>query len=110
MINVKENEDGSFTISWDPQDPQESIFNDYTEEDFTNLIQDYCNKIITEAESDSDKFKEKFATAGHLGIPFTGAKEYDIDQTAEEVEEDIETLRQFVREDEDDERLPRLFF
>lgn len=110
MIDVKENEDGSFTISWDSEDPYESIFNDWTEEDFTKAIEDHCRKVIAEAESDSDKFQEKFATAGHLGIPFTGAKEYDIEQTAEEVEKDIETARQFVRKDEEDERLPRLFF
>jgi len=102
MIDVKENEDGSFTISWDSEDPYESIFNNWTEEDFTKLIEDYCHKVIAAAESDPDKFQEKFATAGHLGIPFTGAKQYDIDQTAEEVNEDINTAQEFLRKDEDD--------
>ena len=43
MIEVTENDDKTFTISWDENDPQESIFNDFTEEDFINLIQDYLN-------------------------------------------------------------------
>ena len=38
MINVEEHEDGSFTISWDENDPQESIFNDWTKEDFINFF------------------------------------------------------------------------
>ena len=45
MIDVKENEDGTFTISWDENDPQESIFNDFKEEDFINLIQNYLNTL-----------------------------------------------------------------
>ena len=38
MINVEEHEDGSFTISWDENDPEESIFNDWTKEDFINFF------------------------------------------------------------------------
>jgi hypothetical protein len=38
MIKVTENEDKSLTISWDENDPQESIFNLYTEEDFVRVI------------------------------------------------------------------------
>ncbi|AOO07171.1 hypothetical protein Sn250709_027 [Synechococcus phage S-RIM2] len=38
MINVKDNSDGSFIIEWDENDPQESIFNDWTKEDFTEFF------------------------------------------------------------------------
>jgi hypothetical protein len=41
MINVKDHEDGSFTIEWDENDPEESIFNDWTKEDFINFFR-YC--------------------------------------------------------------------
>ena len=45
MINVEEHEDGSFTISWDENDPQESIFNNWTKQDFI----DYLNTRIQES-------------------------------------------------------------
>jgi hypothetical protein len=45
MIQVTENEDGSLTISWDENSPEESIFNDWTEEDFINAIDEYIQKL-----------------------------------------------------------------
>ena len=39
MIDVKDNGDGSFTIDWDENDPQESILNDWTKEDFIQFFQ-----------------------------------------------------------------------
>ena len=38
MINVTENGDGSFTIDWDENDPQESILNDWTKQDFIDFF------------------------------------------------------------------------
>jgi hypothetical protein len=38
MIEVHENEDGSFQIDWDPNDPVESIMNEWTEQDFISAI------------------------------------------------------------------------
>ena len=38
MINVKDNEDGSFTVEWDENDEDESFFNDWTKEDFTTFF------------------------------------------------------------------------
>jgi hypothetical protein len=46
MIDVKENEDGSFTISWDPNDAVESIFNTWTEQDFIDAIMKRCNEVM----------------------------------------------------------------
>ena len=48
MIEVKENDNGSFDISWDPKDPKESMLNEWTEQDFVNAIVDQCNKILDE--------------------------------------------------------------
>ena len=44
MINVTQNEDGSFEISWDENDPKESILNDYTQEDFQNIIRNFLEQ------------------------------------------------------------------
>jgi hypothetical protein len=38
MIEVNMEEDNSFTISWDENDPLEKILNDWKEEDFINCI------------------------------------------------------------------------
>jgi hypothetical protein len=40
MIEVTENPDGSFDIDWNENDPQESILNDWTEEDFIQAIKE----------------------------------------------------------------------
>ena len=45
MIQVTENEDGSFDISWDETSPTESILNTWTEEDFINAIDEYLQKL-----------------------------------------------------------------
>jgi len=38
MIDCTENEDGTFTISWDENDPVESLMNTWTEQDFIDII------------------------------------------------------------------------
>jgi hypothetical protein len=45
MIEVTENLDGSMTIDWDPNDPVESIMNDWTAEDFIQTLTQYLNKL-----------------------------------------------------------------
>lgn len=47
-IDVKEINENTFQISWDENDPLESILNTWTEEDFINCIRDCCNKILGE--------------------------------------------------------------
>ena len=44
MIDVTQNEDGSFNIDWDETDPKESILNTYTQEDFKALIKNYLDQ------------------------------------------------------------------
>ena len=58
MINVKDHEDGSFTIEWDENDPAESIFNDWTKEDFINFFR-YCAERENAKES-GEKSEEDY--------------------------------------------------
>lgn len=58
MINVKDHEDGSFTIEWDENDPAESIFNDWTKEDFINFFR-YCVERENAKES-GEKSEEDY--------------------------------------------------
>lgn len=97
MINVKQEEDGSFTISWDENDPQESILNTWTQEDFINAIQDKLQSL------------EELGVLDNATEAINQVTEYFIDQTPEEVNQDIQTLKDFIEEDEEDRR-PRLFF
>jgi len=46
MIDCIENEDGSLTISWDENDPKESLFNTWTEQDFIDCIMDKCKEVL----------------------------------------------------------------
>ena len=45
MISCVEESDGSLTISWDENDPVESILNTWTEQDFINAIMERCKSI-----------------------------------------------------------------
>ena len=58
MIDCKENEDGSFTISWDQNDPIESVLNDWTEADFIEVITNYAEEIIAAEKFSSKNSKE----------------------------------------------------
>ena len=54
MIDVKQNEDGSFDISWDENDPVESVLNTWTEQDFIDTIMNEINHLkvgLTDNES-----------------------------------------------------------
>jgi hypothetical protein len=46
MIEVTQHSNGSFNISWDPKDPNESHLNNLTEQDFVDLIQAKLESII----------------------------------------------------------------
>ena len=59
MINVTENGDGSFTIDWDENDPQESILNDWTKQDFIDFF-NYRLGLEKSQEEYVGKNAEKF--------------------------------------------------
>ena len=58
MIEVTQDDENRFTIYWDENDPTEKIFNNYTEEDFINLIQNYLNTLQKSGEVDINQVAE----------------------------------------------------
>jgi hypothetical protein len=91
-ISVTENTDGTFTIDWDQEDPKESLFNDWTEEDFTNAISAYLEELIAKSDDPDNE-------------------EFSIEEALEDIlDQQQENSSQVVRKDEEDERTPRLFF
>jgi len=50
-LQVKENEDGSFTMEWDCEDPMWSWLNTMTEEDITKIITDYAQKVLNNEQT-----------------------------------------------------------
>jgi len=58
MIEVTQDDENKFTIYWDENDPTEKVFNDYTEEDFINLIQNYLNTLQESGEVDINQVTE----------------------------------------------------
>ena len=95
-IRVTQNDDQTFTIDWDENDPQESILNHWTEEDFINAIENKLRSL------------EELGVVDNATDAINQVTHY-IEQTAEEVNQDIQTLKDFIEEDEEDRR-PRLFF
>jgi len=98
MIDVKQEDDGSLTIYWDENDPQERILNTWTEEDFINAIKNKLQSL------------EELGEVDNATEAVNQLTEYFIDQTQEEVQQDIDTAQKFVRKDEGDDCTPRLFF
>ena len=98
MIHVYQEDNDSITIYWDENDPKESILNTWTQEDFINAIQDKLNTLQELGEVDN-------ATEAVNQVT-----EYFVDQTEEEVNEDIANAQAFIRKDEEEYRTPRLFF
>ena len=119
MIDVTENQDGTFTISWDENDPTESIFNDFKEEDFINLIQDYLQSLEESGKVDINQVAEavnhindhieeeiintceetfgKDAYEDYIQASYE-VSPYYIDQSAEEVNQDINNAQEFIRD------------
>jgi hypothetical protein len=52
MIQVTENEDNSFTISWDETSPTESILNTWTEDDFIKVIMERVEELKNNERQD----------------------------------------------------------
>lgn len=51
-IKVTQDEENKFTISWDENDPKESILNGWTEQDFINAIEDFLQTFKEPGEAD----------------------------------------------------------
>ena len=99
-ISVTENTDGTFTIDWDHEDPKESRFNDWTEEEFINAISSYLEELIGQSD---DPDNEEFSLEEALEDILNQRQELVI-----EGEQGNENTSEVVIEG--DEKLPRLFF
>lgn len=49
-LAVYEEDDGSFTIEWDENDPVESVFNTWAEQDFIDAILEKAKEFLDEEE------------------------------------------------------------
>ena len=115
MIEVTQDGENQFTISWDENDPNEKMFNTWTEEDFINAIQDKLKSLeelgvldnATEAINQINDHIEDEIIATCEETFGEDCYEKDttlyefIDQTAEEVEQDINTLHDWYSVKED---------
>lgn len=52
-LQIKENEDGSFTMEWDPNDPKWVWLNDMTSEEIAKILSDYCDEILKSGDVNS---------------------------------------------------------
>ena len=126
MIEVTQQDDKTFTISWDENDPTESIFNDFKEEDFINLIQNYLNTLQESGEVDINQVTEAVNHINdHIEEEIIATCEetfgkdcyeeyiqasyevspYYIDQTAEDLSNDIQNAEDFLAKRDQGEQL-----
>jgi hypothetical protein len=61
--------------------------------------------VKNDASKETSNIQDSTLTEQELG-----KTEYHINQTPEEVQQDITNAQAFIRKDEEDERTPRLFF
>jgi len=62
-IKVTQENEKTFTIEWDANDPGESIFNSFTEQDFIDVLQYYCEQELSKleyTEGTSKKLRETY--------------------------------------------------
>ncbi len=58
MINVTQKSETEFIIEWDENDPGESIFNSFTEQDFIDLLVYYSKKELDKIKNSSSTEEE----------------------------------------------------
>jgi hypothetical protein len=58
MINVTQKSEREFIIEWDENDPGESIFNSFTEQDFIDVLMYYSKKELDKIENSSSTEEE----------------------------------------------------
>ena len=52
-LQVKSNDDGTFTLEWDPNDEKWSWLNTMTEDEISTIIKEYAQQVINDAEINS---------------------------------------------------------
>jgi hypothetical protein len=58
MIDVKENTDGTFTISWDEEGPEHEIFKQFKTEDFIKILKQYAKESERQSVQ-SDNYQQE---------------------------------------------------
>ena len=58
MINVTQKSENEFIIEWDENDPGESIFNSFTEQDFIDLLKYQAERHLKRLEDSSSTEEE----------------------------------------------------
>lgn len=53
-MRVTEEEDGIFVIEWDETHPVTSLFNGWTEEDFTTMLMNACERMLVKYDEEID--------------------------------------------------------
>lgn len=53
-MRVTEEEDGVLVIEWDETHPATSLFNGWTEEDFTTMLMDACERMLAKYGEEID--------------------------------------------------------
>lgn len=62
MIDVKENADGTLTISWDEEGPENEIFKHFKAEDFIKVLTDYAKETTGEPQQTNNHQQEYIET------------------------------------------------
>ena len=62
MIDVKENADGTLTISWDEEGPENEIFKHFKAEDFIKVLTDYAKETTGEPQQTNNYQQEYIET------------------------------------------------
>jgi len=65
MINVTQKSENTFIIEWDSEDPGESIFNSFTEEDFIEVLRYYAERSLS-IDKYSRQSREESEETNHL--------------------------------------------
>ena len=82
MINVTQKSEREFIIEWDPKDPQESIFNSFTEQDFIDLLKYQAERELKRLENSSSTEEEHSET--YYNSESEGKEYKDFDEKYEE--------------------------
>lgn len=84
MINVTQKSETEFIIEWDENDPGESIFNSFTEQDFIDLLMYYSKKELDKIENSSSTEEEHGETNNSFEKDFDTLYDNYIQTTNEE--------------------------
>ena len=100
MIDCIQNEDGTFTISWDENDPLESVLNDWTEADFIEVIRNYAEEILACKEFYSKNSSKSKKESGETNISEATEEDYQDFWEGDDIsEQESDTYVQATNED-----------